>query len=360
MAYNQQGAPSSYNDDAQSQPYAAPAQVIPPIQFIPRTQNSSLREFYSREDWSEMFIKDHTSPEFWEAMVSARTDIGAVGKTDKNDYQKWMYRGIDSLLNALSPGLNKHGLSVNVVDTNILWDGLQAPKGGKLTYVTTVELIARWTHQSGAYFYTLSVGTSTDSGDKAMTKALTYAWRTLLSQNAMIPFQEDPDRWTYDTDGTEHGPNETSAKQPVRGGSAAKPPTRAARGTRNAPETNAKAVSESVGTNSTKRVYTPADNANIEAEIKKQVKSEKIATRADLTAHYLKSGKQSILSIYNDDSSKDVLPFINSVYKELGDAFDTANNTQPAAKKQPTQRTKPAMSEPPEIDESFIDNFNPE
>ena len=39
-------------------------------------------------------------------------EVGAVKKADRNDHQKFNFRGIDAVVNAVSPALRKHGVVV--------------------------------------------------------------------------------------------------------------------------------------------------------------------------------------------------------------------------------------------------------
>jgi len=39
-------------------------------------------------------------------------DVGAVRKTERNTHQSFNFRGIDNVVNAVSPALRKHGVVV--------------------------------------------------------------------------------------------------------------------------------------------------------------------------------------------------------------------------------------------------------
>ena len=43
----------------------------------------------------------------YETISEVMAEIGAIGKNDRNDQQKFMYRGIDAVMNALNPALIK-------------------------------------------------------------------------------------------------------------------------------------------------------------------------------------------------------------------------------------------------------------
>ena len=44
----------------------------------------------------------------FETISAVMADIGAVGKTSKNQQQGFMFRGIDAVMNALAPALAKN------------------------------------------------------------------------------------------------------------------------------------------------------------------------------------------------------------------------------------------------------------
>ena len=48
----------------------------------------------------------------YKAIANCMKDIGAVGKNQRNDQQKFMYRGIDAVMNAINPALVKNGIFV--------------------------------------------------------------------------------------------------------------------------------------------------------------------------------------------------------------------------------------------------------
>ena len=41
--------------------------------------------------------------------IKTMEDVGAIGKKDKNEYDKYMFRGIDAVMNALHPAMVKNG-----------------------------------------------------------------------------------------------------------------------------------------------------------------------------------------------------------------------------------------------------------
>ena len=48
----------------------------------------------------------------YETITAVMEEIGAIGKNSKNNQQNFMYRGIDAVMNALSPAFVKHRLFI--------------------------------------------------------------------------------------------------------------------------------------------------------------------------------------------------------------------------------------------------------
>ena len=68
-----------------------------------------------------------TQPQIFSLLTQVMTDAGAVKKGDYNSHQKFNFRGIDAVINAVSPALRKHG--VVVVPTVITSDYESVPVG---------------------------------------------------------------------------------------------------------------------------------------------------------------------------------------------------------------------------------------
>ena len=124
----------------------------------------------------------------------AMQKIGAIGKNTKNQQQGFMYRGIDAVMNALSPVMSELGLficpevleqtreeRVNKNGTNLIYSILKikytmyAPDGSNVSCVV--------------------IGEGMDTGDKASNKAMSVGMKYAAFQLFMIPTEEmiDPD-----------------------------------------------------------------------------------------------------------------------------------------------------------------------
>lgn len=134
-----------------------------------------------------------------EALAAVMRDVQGVAKTDRNDHQKFMFRGIDAVLNAVGPALRKH--EVIVLPELKLWSFDTVEIGQKRTPMghAIVHMIYRFVGPEGDELLCSVPGEAMDSGDKAMAKAMSVAFRTALLQALALPTDEpDPDASTYE------------------------------------------------------------------------------------------------------------------------------------------------------------------
>jgi len=125
-------------------------------------------------------------------------DVGAVRKTERNTHQSFNFRGIDNVVNAVSPALRKHGVvvvpTVNTSEAETVEIGQNRTRMGYVRVNVTYTFYA----QDGSSIATTVVAESMDSGDKATAKAMSVAFRTALLQTLCLPTDEaDPDADTY-------------------------------------------------------------------------------------------------------------------------------------------------------------------
>jgi hypothetical protein len=134
----------------------------------------------------------------FEAVAAVMGDVGAVKKDGRNTQQNFKFRGIDAVVNALSPAMRKHGLTVypsKVEHRN----GSTQLSGGKTATAPVVVVDYTFVGPEGDTFTSQVVAESFDLGDKATAKAMSVALRTCLLQTFMLPTDDaDPDEHTYE------------------------------------------------------------------------------------------------------------------------------------------------------------------
>lgn len=144
-----------------------------------------------------------------EAITAVMRSVPVVKKEDRNASQNFSFRGIDAVLNAVGPVMREHGLIVTPTvrsfkDKQILVGRNQTPMNSVL-----VEVLYTWIGPDGSTLDTVVIGEAADAGDKAYSKAMSVALRTVLLQTLALPTDEkDPDSDSYERSGN---PAETAA-----------------------------------------------------------------------------------------------------------------------------------------------------
>jgi hypothetical protein len=137
-------------------------------------------------------------PTVVQALSAVMGDVQAVGKSERNQQQGYVFRGVDAVVNAVGPALREHG--VVVVPVSVEYDArdYQTTKGTLMRGITA-KIGFRFYGPAGDYIDALVAGESSDSGDKAVPKAHSVAYRTLLLQALCIPTDEaDPDASSHE------------------------------------------------------------------------------------------------------------------------------------------------------------------
>ena len=162
----------------------------------------------------ELIVDDDRT--IYQRMVAILDELPAIGKTQENSQQHFMFRGHDDVLNALNPLLAKHGVVV-VPDVRKRKTAERTTGQNKTMY--EVNLWVRFTFYGadGTSIVSSAWGEGTDMGDKATSKAHTMAFKTVLAQAFAVSTKEgfDPDAQSDEptTRGTGSG-GRRSAPQP--------------------------------------------------------------------------------------------------------------------------------------------------
>lgn len=133
-----------------------------------------------------------------EAVTAVMEDVGAVRKDGRNTQQNFNFRGVDAVVNAVSPAMRKHGLTVHPSKVEHRPSSKQL-SGGKIA--TSIDVIVDYTFTGpeGDTFTAQVAAESFDLGDKATAKAMSVAYRTCLLQTFALPTDDtDPDEQTYE------------------------------------------------------------------------------------------------------------------------------------------------------------------
>jgi hypothetical protein len=136
-----------------------------------------------------------TVHEAWSAVMA---DVQGISKRERNDAQRFNFRGIDAVMNAVGPALRDHGVMVVPAAREITTESYSTAKGAAMRNAT---VLIDWTvyGPGGDSFTGASYGEAADAGDKAVSKAHSVAYRTFLLQALCIPTDEpDPDASSHE------------------------------------------------------------------------------------------------------------------------------------------------------------------
>ena len=133
----------------------------------------------------------------FEAIPLIIADIGAVGKDKKNQQQGFMYRGIDDVMNAISPVIAKYGV---FVVPEILEESRneRATKSGGINFIVYLRIKFTFYASDGSSISAVTIGEAMDTADKGSNKAMAIAFKYACFQVFCIPTEEmkDPDAET--------------------------------------------------------------------------------------------------------------------------------------------------------------------
>ncbi len=133
-----------------------------------------------------------------QALSKVMADVQAVRKDSKNQAQRFNFRGIDAVMNAVGPALRKHGVTILPEDVDV-----HRTNGTTVNGKQTAEVVVKVTYRvygpSGDSIHGKVAAEAMDFGDKAIAKAMSVAYRTFLLQALTIPTDEpDPDSESYE------------------------------------------------------------------------------------------------------------------------------------------------------------------
>lgn len=145
------------------------------------------------------------------ASVAKQLSQAGIAKGRTNQQQGFKFRGIDEVLNALSPLLADAGIIIapKVLGREVV--ERQTKSGGALFYVTLMVEYTIYSADDGSSVTVVTCGEAMDSGDKATNKAMSAAYKYMVIQAFCVPTEGD-----NDADATTH---EVAARAPKPAGS---------------------------------------------------------------------------------------------------------------------------------------------
>ena len=137
----------------------------------------------------------------YKAINNVMSEIGAIGKNQRNQQQGFMFRGIDAVMNAISPALIKHKVFVVPEVLEQTREERQTKTGSSLIY-SVCKMKYTFYAEDGSFVEAVVVGEGMDSGDKATNKAMSIAFKYACFQVFCIPTEEmkDPDEECHEVE----------------------------------------------------------------------------------------------------------------------------------------------------------------
>jgi ERF superfamily protein len=134
------------------------------------------------------------TPAIFGQLAAVMGDCREVAKRDANTEQRYYFRGIDAVVNAVGPILRKHGVMVMPTLVHVDY-GERTSKSGNLGTVCRVVVDYVFTAaEDGTSITTRVAAEAMDYSDKATAKAMSVAFRTALLQALALPTDDrDPD-----------------------------------------------------------------------------------------------------------------------------------------------------------------------
>lgn len=123
------------------------------------------------------------------AMIHAMRLVKAVGKEGWNDQQKYKFRGIDGVLDAVGPALRAAGIFVTSEIIEITYRDTRTTQD-KPTREVTTRIRYTFHAADGSSITTEVAGESLDQSDKGTAKAFSVALRIALLQTLALPTQD--------------------------------------------------------------------------------------------------------------------------------------------------------------------------
>ena len=125
--------------------------------------------------------------------------VGAISKSDRNAAQGFNFRGIDSVVNAVSPQLQKYGVVVVPSVEDYEYQSVEIGKNRTVMGHVKVKVTYTFVGPQGDAIKATVVAEAMDAGDKATTKAMSVAFRTAILQSLCLPTDDaDPDSHSYE------------------------------------------------------------------------------------------------------------------------------------------------------------------
>jgi len=142
------------------------------------------------------------TPLIFQKIPAMMADVQKIAKDRQNVAQKYSFRGIDDVYNALHDVFAKHKVFTVPVVLDAKHEERKSKSGGVLIYrIYTIKYT--FYAEDGSSVESIVIGEGMDSGDKAGNKALSVAHKYALLQLLLIPTDDpkDPENESHQVNG---------------------------------------------------------------------------------------------------------------------------------------------------------------
>jgi hypothetical protein len=170
-------------------------------------------------------------PHILTAILQVMRAVPSVGKDDFNEQQRFKFRGVDAVINALGPVMRDAGITPVPKLIKREYDQVNIGTNRTLTGHVMVEVCYEFTSLiDGSIKEVIVPGEAMDVGDKAISKAMSVAYRTAMIQLFCLATGDpDPDHSTYERTNEEAcrvAPTQARADRPQERAAQTKAPAR--------------------------------------------------------------------------------------------------------------------------------------
>lgn len=135
----------------------------------------------------------------YQSISAIMDECPAIAKKQRNEQQKFMYRGVDVVMNVFQPLLAKYKVFLvpEVLDT--IREERLSKSGGNIIY-TVLKVKYTFFAGDGSFICATVQGEGMDSADKSANKAMSVAFKYAMFQVFCIPTEEmrDPDAESFE------------------------------------------------------------------------------------------------------------------------------------------------------------------
>jgi len=128
-----------------------------------------------------------TLPSVHQALQAVAQDISHIGKNQVNSAQKFKFRGIDDVLNAIHEPLAKHGVAFIPSGISILSETERTTKSGTTQFYVRAAVEYAIVGPAGDSIKSVVLAEASDMGDKVSSKLMSMAFKYLAFQVLSIP-----------------------------------------------------------------------------------------------------------------------------------------------------------------------------